>query len=141
MTSPLSRDELLNFLNEMLEAERAGAKTLLQIARDSKRSGVASLAQAVHHDEARWCAMLTRAIRDLNGDPSLKTGQFYEKVMALSGETERLALINRGQGWVVKKLREALPKIADAGLAGRLSAMLVSHERNIAAVDRSGLID
>jgi Domain of unknown function (DUF6306) len=141
ITGHLNRDELLAFLNEMLEAERAGAKTLLHIARDTSRSEVAALAQAVHKDEARWCAMLTQAVRDLSGNPSPKTGQFYDKVMALAGEGERLALLNRGQGWVVRKLREALPKVADQHLAGELSAMLVSHEQNITMVDRSGLID
>lgn len=137
----LNRVELLNFLNEMLEAERAGAKTLLHIAKDAKRSDTASMAKAIHKDEARWCATLIEAIRNLDGEPSTKTGQFYEKVMALSGESTRLALVNRGQGWVVKKLRDVLPKIADAQLADKLSVMLTSHEENIALVERSGLID
>jgi len=60
--------------------------------------------------------------------------------MALSDDKERLALINRGQDWVVRKLREALPRITDDKLAKDLSVMLTSHEDNIAKVAGSGLI-
>jgi len=137
----LNREDLLVFLNRMLEAERAGAKALLHISKDADRAAVAQLAKAIHHDEARWCAMLTKAIRKLEGEPSEKTGQFYEKVIAIPENTERLALVNRGQDWVVRKLREAIPRIADAQLAGDLTVMLTSHEENIAAVTRSGLAD
>jgi nitronate monooxygenase len=85
--------------------------------------------------------MLTKAIRKLEGEPSEKTGQFYEKVIAIPENGERLALVNRGQDWVVRKLREAIPRIEDAQLAGDLRVMLISHEENIAAVTRSGLAD
>jgi hypothetical protein len=60
--------------------------------------------------------------------------------MALDGDTERLALVNRGQDWVVRKLREALPNVTDRELANDLSIMLTSHEENIAKVTGSGLI-
>jgi nitronate monooxygenase len=137
----LGHDELLQFLNEMLEAERAGAKALLNVARDTGRDDIATLAKAIQKDEAKWCAMLTKAIQRLNGTPSDKTGTFYEKVIAIPDDKARLALVNRGQGWVVKKLREALPRIADAQLTGDLSVMLTSHEENIALVTGSGLAD
>ena len=137
----LGRDDLLDFLNVMLEAERAGAKALLHIARDTKRNDVAALAKDIHKDEAKWCAMLTAAICRLDAAPSSKTGQFYEKVMAIPEEAARLAFVNRGQDWVVRKLREMLPKIADPRLCGDLTEMLSSHEDNIARVDRSGLIN
>jgi nitronate monooxygenase len=136
----LNREDLLNFLNTMLEAERAGAKALLHIARDTERSGVAALAREIHRDEAKWCAMLTTAIRTLGGNPSSKTGQFYEKVMAITEDSARLDLVNRGQGWVVRKLREVLPKIGDPELSGDLAEMLSSHEDNIARVAGSDLI-
>jgi hypothetical protein len=137
----LGREDLLDFLNAMLEAERAGAKALLHIARDTKRNDLAALAKDIHKDEARWCAMLTAAICRLDGEPSPKTGQFYEKVMAIPEEAARLAFVNRGQDWVVRKLREVLPKIADPRLCGDLTEMLSSHEDNIARVDQSGLIN
>ena len=135
---PYTKDELLAFLNEMLEAERAGAKALLHIAKDSSEKQAADLAMAVHHDEARWCAMLIAAIRLHGGTPSDATGAFYEKVLAIGEPKARLAFVNRGQGWVVKKLKEAIPRIDDEHLAKDLSVMLTSHEENIARVNASG---
>ncbi|MGH6829049.1 MAG: DUF6306 domain-containing protein [Rhizomicrobium sp.] len=137
----LSRDEVLAFLNEMLEAERAGAKSLLHLANEAKGAEAAGLAKAIHHDEAKWCAMLTAEIRRLEGEPSAKTGAFYEKVLAIPGEGARLAFVNRGQGWVVRKLKEAIPRIEDPKLARELKVMLESHEENIAKVANSGLIE
>jgi len=136
----LDRQELLQFLNELLEAERAGAKALLRTAMDTDRKDFSEMAKAIHRDEARWCAMLTRAIRDLDGEPSPKTGAFYEKVMAIPEDGPRLAFVNRGQGWVVRKLREILPRIKDVRLSGDLTEMLISHEANIKLVADSGLI-
>jgi nitronate monooxygenase len=136
---PYSHDELLAFLNEMLEAERAGAKALLHISKDAKEEPAAVLAMQVHHDEARWCAMLIAVIRLHGGTPSEATGAFYEKVLAISDAKARLAFVNRGQGWVVKKLKEAIPRIEDEHLVKDLTVMLVSHEENIAKVNESGL--
>jgi len=136
---PFTHDDLLAFLNEMLEAERAGAKALLHVSKEAKEQPVASLAMAVHHDEARWCAMLIAAIRRLDATPSQATGAFYEKVLAIPEERARLAFVNRGQGWVVKKLKEAILRIEDEQLAKDLGVMLSSHEENIAKVNASGL--
>ncbi|HEY2835359.1 MAG TPA: DUF6306 domain-containing protein [Rhizomicrobium sp.] len=135
-----TREELLTFLNQMLEAERAGARALLHVAKDTEHADVATMAAAIQKDEAHWCAMLIGAIKKLDGTSSEKTGAFYDKVMALRDDKERLALVNRGQDWVVRKLREALPRIEDRDLADNLSIMLTSHEENIAKAAGSGLI-
>ena len=139
--TPLSHDELLAFLNQMLEAERAGARALLRVSRETKSAEIALMSKDIQKDETRWCAMLTSAIEKLDGRPSQETGQFYEKVMALAEDRARLALVNRGQDWVVRKLREVLPRISDAALADDLAVMLASHEENIAKVAHSGLIE
>jgi len=70
----------------------------------------------------------------LEGAPSLKTGAFYEKAMAIPNVPERLAFLNRGQGWVVHKLKALLPTIRDETIHADLTAMLASHERNIGLV-------
>ena len=137
--SHFDREELLEFLNVMLEAERAGARALLHVAKDTRQEDIAVMAGAIQKDEARWCAMLIGQIKKLDGAPSEKTGAFYDKVMALNGDKERFALVNRGQDWVVRKLKEALPRIGDAGLVRELTVMLTSHEQNIAMVVDSGL--
>ena len=44
----------------------------------------------------------------------------------------RLAFLNRGQGWVARKLREALPRIAEDDVHAALKEMLETHDANIA---------
>jgi hypothetical protein len=124
-------DELVASLNELLEAERAGARVTLETARQSRRPAIVELMQHIQHDEARWCAMLLRQIRELGGTASPRMGAFYEKAMAIEDVAERIAFLNRGQGWVVRKLRELIPRIHDAGLSAGLHHMLSSHVENI----------
>lgn len=127
-----SRDELIGFLNTLLEAERAGARVTMESARAAHDSILAELLHAVHRDEARWCAMLIDQIARLGGIASTATGAFYDKAMAIADERERAAFLNRGQDWVSRKLREWLPRIHDDRLHAALQEMLASHDDNIA---------
>ncbi|EGD02613.1 hypothetical protein B1M_20593, partial [Burkholderia sp. TJI49] len=86
-------------------------------------------------DEAHWCAVLVDAIRSLDATPTHATGAFYEKAMAIDDLPERLAFLNRGQRWVVRKLQALLPTLDDPDLHRALTQMLVSHEKNVGAVD------
>jgi hypothetical protein len=86
----------------------------------------------VHHDEARWCAMLLKQLKTLGVPASTKVGAFQDKALAIDGLPERIAFLNRGQGWVAKKLREMLPKVRDDALHRDLKEMLRAHEVNIA---------
>jgi hypothetical protein len=124
-------DEVLALLNELLEAERAGAKVVGRLGETATDRTIATTLRAVAKDEARFCAMLRRHVARLGGTPSRKTGLFHDKVMALDGIGPRIALLNRGQGWVARKLREALPRIHDDALRRDLQEMLAVHERNI----------
>ncbi len=127
----LGRNDLLALLNELLEAERAGAKIARTMTADASGGLAGDVLKALAIDEARFCAMLTRHIKRLEADPSARTGTFREKVLALHGLGNRLRLLNRGQGWVVRKLKEALPRIHDEALYGDLANMLSVHETNI----------
>ncbi|MGE0423208.1 MAG: DUF6306 domain-containing protein [Reyranellaceae bacterium] len=129
------RDELLVFLNTLLEAERAGARICQRTAHEARDAGNANLAElmaAVRDDEAHWCAVLSRAIRALDGEPSAVTGAFFDKAAAIADLPERVKFINRGQGWVVRELRKTLPRIRDDALHAQMTAMLQGHETNIA---------
>ncbi|HEY4343219.1 MAG TPA: DUF6306 domain-containing protein [Parvibaculum sp.] len=126
------KDELISSLNELLEAERAGARVTLESARAADSIEIAELMRTIQKDEARWCAMLLGHVKSLGGAPSLETGAFYGKAMAIGNIAERIAFLNRGQGWVVRKLRELLPRTRDDGLHKDLAEMLASHEVNIA---------
>jgi hypothetical protein len=132
-----SRDELAAFLNELLEAERAGTGVALRSTEAAAGTQFAELLRDVHHDEARWCAMLLRQLKALGVPASTKIGAFQEKALAIEALPERMAFLNRGQGWVVKKLREMLPKVRDDGLHRDLSEMLASHEVNIARTNET----
>jgi nitronate monooxygenase len=83
---------------------RAELIDLLNLLLECERAGV--------DDEDRFCAMLSRHIEGLLGTPSEATGSFSDKLIA-------------------DKLRDALPKISQAGLHRDLTEMLVVHERNI----------
>ena len=129
-------EELATFLNELLEAERAGSRVTLESANEAGSGPVGDLMTTIQRDEARWCAMLLGHIVRLGGKPTAATGAFYGKAMAIAAMSERIAFLNRGQGWVVKKLRQMLPKVRDDKLHADLEAMLQSHVANIAAAER-----
>jgi hypothetical protein len=123
--------ELFALLNELLEAERAGARVTLESAPAADMASLSDLLLTIHRDEARWCAMLIRHLKGFGTEPSAKLGAFYGKAMAISDVHARIAFLNRGQGWVVRRLREMLPRVRDPTLHADLSDMLRSHELNI----------
>ena len=125
-------DELVAFLNELLEAERAGSRVTLETARAAGSGPIAELMAAIQRDEARWCAMLLGHVKALNAKPTPNMGAFYNKAMAIGDLGQRIAFLNRGQGWVVRKVREMLPRVRDDKLHADLRDMLASHEANIA---------
>ena len=133
--SPASTVEIIDFLNELLEAERAGARVALDSAREAGGDKFADLLEHIRQDEARWCAMLLRHITRLGGQASPRMGAFHGKAMAVQELAPRLAFLNRGQGWVVRKLREILPTVTDAGLRATLQDMLDRHVVNIDAAN------
>lgn len=130
------KEELIAFLNTLLEAERAGAKVTLETAREAGTGAVGELMHAIQHDEAHWAGMLTRQLRALGATPSTATGAFHGKAMAIADLHERISFLNRGQGWVVRKLREMLPRVRADGLHADLAEMLRSHEANIARAEQ-----
>ena len=76
--------------------------------------------------------MLAGHVKALGAAPSPKVGAFYGKTMAMENLQERITFLNRGQAWVVRKLREILPRVRGDQLHAGLAAMLQSHEANIA---------
>jgi Domain of unknown function (DUF6306) len=132
-----TKDELAAFLNELLEAERAGTGVALRSAEGAAGTKFVDLLRDVHRDEARWCAMLLKQLKALGAPASTKVGAFQDKALAIKDLPERIAFLNRGQGWVAKKLREMLPKVRDDGLHRDLTEMLQAHEVNIARANEA----
>jgi hypothetical protein len=132
------KDELIAFLNALLEAERAGARVTRESAHAAGAGPIAELMRTIQHDDAHRCAVLVRHIKALGAIPSLIVGAFYGKAMAIPDLGERIIFLSRGQGRIVRKLREKLPRVRDDQLHADLSRMLRSHEANIALVGELG---
>lgn len=138
--------EVVTKLNELLEAERAGAPLLSELARREPRGFVRNELEKIGKDEAWACVGLTQAIRRQKGTPSQATGDFANKVLALPLPTEQLSLLARGQAWVVKRIDALLALEVDAETAAFLGEMRAAHQRNIdwcnaraAALQTSGM--
>lgn len=132
----MTAEELVERLNMLLEAERAGAKVLAAFLDDYERDTPAWRQLAVvQRDEATNCVILIDLIRRVNGAPSQVTGDFQGKALAVEGKVARLQFLNRGQKWVARKISEALPRLEQNFVRSALLAMHESHLLNIEACD------
>jgi len=130
-----ARAELLAALNELLEAERAGARVAMETGREIHSQELAALVADIHKDEVHWCGMLMRTIKSLGATPSSATGAFHGKAMAIPDVDDRLKFLNRGQAWVVRKLEALLPRLDVPQARADLEAMLQAHRQNIERVE------
>ena len=140
MLEPSREEEIgltaIDRLNELLEAERAGVDTLSRLFPEARSPEMQKLFEEVRDDEAWSCAGLVRSIRTLGGTISEKKGDFAEKVMRKPTLPDRLRLLNRGQGWVVKRLDGLLGEAIPASVRGFLEEMKTRHLTNIEACER-----
>ena len=121
-------------LEELLEAERAGVKCLIPLAEDAPAGKKKDLLVLLHNDEGRFCAGLVRLIETRGTVPHGRTGAFAEKVLALPTEAERLALLIKGQAWVVRKIDEIPAADMTANEKAFFADMREAHVVNIEAV-------
>ncbi|MFN3476864.1 MAG: DUF6306 domain-containing protein [Candidatus Methylomirabilales bacterium] len=130
-------EEVIEKLNELLEAERAGVEACAKLAEGLEDEELkAYLFQEMKQDEAWSCAGLHKRITALGGIPSEKKGDFTQKVMALEGLIDRLNLLNRGQRWVVKRIDALLASELDEETRAFLQEMRKVHLQNIEWCDR-----
>lgn len=130
-----ARAELLAALNELLEAERAGARVAMETGREIHSQELAALVADIHKDEVHWCGMLMRTIKSLGATPSSATGALHGKAMAIPDVEDRLKFLNRGQAWVVRKLEALIPRLDVPQARADLEAMLQAHRQNIERVE------
>ena len=123
-------------LNALLEAERAGAR-VLAILRDSvdARLPLHGLLGALQKDEGANAVQLYQTLRRLCGAASHETCDFVGNTLAVEGLVPRLRFVNKGQAWVVRKIEELLPAITDAYARAMLEEMRRSHLANIEACE------
>ena len=72
----------------------------------------------------------------MGGTMSEKKGDFAEKVMSQPTLAARLRFLNRGQGWVVKRLDALLGETLPASVGSFLEEMKTRHITNIEACER-----
>lgn len=128
--------ETIERLNALLEAERAGAR-VLAVLRDGldSRSAARAVLDRLQKDEGTNAVVLYKTIQRLGGVASHDTGAFVQKALAIDGLAARLRFLNKGQAWVVRKIEEVLPRIADEVARAMLDEMRRSHLDNIAACE------
>jgi nitronate monooxygenase len=128
--------ELEDFLNRMLEAERAGARALVVFMDDFPRhSSEWTILRKVHEDEAHNCALIGEQLKRRGRDYSHATGAFYGKAIAVKGAKERIAFLVRGLRWAIREFEQALPRIDDAEVRALLEGMRERHRRSVAACE------
>jgi Domain of unknown function (DUF6306) len=127
---------VIDRLNELLEAERAGVDTLSRLFPEARSPEMQKLFEAVRDDEAWSCGGLVRSIKTMGGAVSDEKGDFAEKVMREPTLAARLRFLNRGQGWVVKRLDGLLGETLPPSVRGFLDEMRTRHLANIEACER-----
>lgn len=124
-----------DFLNRMLEAERAGAKALVVFMDDFERNSESwKVLRRVQADEAHNCALIGKLIEKTGAPYSHATGEFYDKALAVQGRRERLEFLARGLKWAVRRFEQALPSLAPEAREVFVR-MRDSHLRSIAACE------
>ena len=132
----MGRDEIVDSLNELIEAERAGTRTALALHEVEADSDIRAFVRAFHAEEAHWCGQLIEAVRRLSGRPSERCGDAYEQTMAISDPVDRLAFTARGQRRLERKLDCLLPVIRDGGLQTMLRTIRDGHRHNLGRIRR-----
>ncbi len=132
-----AQNDVILALEELLAAERAGARVAAQTSQQISGEDAKQLMIVVQRDEARWCAMLIAQLRRLGATPSTDVGAFYEKAMAIEDHDARLSFLNKGQDWVVRRLERLMPRVQDdAALHADLAEMHRAHVVNIEATEQ-----
>ena len=113
-TPCMAPDEYGALLNQLLEAERAGAK-LLSAYLDELQPGSSmwESIRAVQLDEARNCAVLIHLLLEAEVTPTPAVGDFYGRGLAIRGWRERLEFL-RGYFF----LRHAACSAREASVGG-----------------------
>jgi nitronate monooxygenase len=127
--------DLVSLLDELLAAERAGVRVAAALREDHPPGRLRTVLDIVGIDEAESCRLLAEAIRMLGAEPADGTGDFAQRALAIEGANERLAFLQRGQRWVVRRLDETIPRVEQSEVAAALQSMREIHQANIATLD------
>ncbi len=130
MNSASQNDSLIAALNQLMSAELAGAKVAVESLRQVGDGAERAQLDAIHFGEADSCRRLRNCLKHLGTEPTREVGAFYEKAMAIEDLAERLAFVDRGQRWVIRKVEELLAGELDPLVREELAAVLHTHRVN-----------
>jgi len=122
---------LIDRMQELLEAERAGVKCLDAMADHASDTGKRELFTLFRNDEGKFCAGLYGFLQARGAVPTANIGAFADKVIALPTEAEQVALLVKGQAWVVRKIDEIPPAELGAEEKAFFADMREVHVVNI----------
>jgi hypothetical protein len=127
---------LIDLLNRLLEAERSGVRAVSGMLKPLPDGQLKEGLKKAKGDEARYVAGLHATLKRLGSVPSEKVGDFADKLLAIDGIVEQLRFLNRGQGWVARKIEAVLPTLTDQTMQDFFSEMLDTHRKNIAWAEK-----
>lgn len=130
------RKELIDLLNALLEAERAGVETANHLMKEYKLEELDAQYKRLKKDEAWSCAGLHKAILREGGAPSMHVGDFIGKVTALNTLNDKLKLLIKGQAWVARKIDLAISYGTKPETEEFLKEMKEKHDTNIGGLDK-----
>ena len=130
------KQPLLDLLNALLEAERAGVETANHLLKHHPSAELDAQYKQLKKDEAWSCAGLHKAILREGGEPSMAVGAFADKVIALETLKEKLVLLNKGQAWVARKIDEAISFGTQPETEAFLKEMKDKHHTNIDEMEK-----
>jgi nitronate monooxygenase len=135
-TKMSEKKALIDLLNALLEAERAGVGTANHLLQFHPSKELEAQYKQLKKDEAWSCAGLHQAILREGGKPSMQTGAFIDKITALETLMEKLALLNKGQAWVARKIDVAIAYGTHAETEQFLIEMKEKHHFNIGEMEK-----
>jgi nitronate monooxygenase len=130
------KQQLIDLLNALLEAERAGVETANHLLKLYPLEELDAQYRQLKKDEAWSCAGLHQAILREGGEPSKGTGDFADKVVALGTLREKLVLLNKGQAWVARKIDQAIAYGTQPETESFLKEMKKVHYTNIGEMEK-----
>jgi hypothetical protein len=118
-------------LNQLLESERAGHTLLEAMTQETANPEIKSLFENFTDVEVGDISVLEGLIRLHGGTPSMKTGDFAEKVLHIDNLHDQINLLSRGQAWVARKVEQALVLNPPPDIAAFLKEMANRHRHNM----------
>jgi Domain of unknown function (DUF6306) len=123
--------DVVEQLNRLLAAERAGVEALSRLVERALTSEMRTCFSQIRDDEAWACAGLVGCLARLGRRPTRTKGDFAAKVLALPALPDSVRLLNRGQRWVVERVDGLLARDLDEDTRAFLAEMRAVHLRNV----------